>query len=96
MIAALALPGAAAWAQEREVLERTHGCRSPEESHRFWSLVKADNKEAAAKYSNEKRCRIFAEGEKVAIVDPIPTAHVNGVRAKDDPNTYYVPSRHAR
>ena len=88
----------AAWAAndyEIQIPEQTYGCRSPEETHRFWTLAVRD-KEAAAKYSNEKRCRVFAEGEKVAIVERIPTSKMNGVRSKNDPVTYYVPDAHAR
>ena len=93
-----AAASAAAWGSndyEVQLQERTYGCRSPEETHRFWTLAVRD-KEAAAKYSNEKRCRIFAEGEKVAIVERIPTSKMNGVRTKNDPATYYVPEAHAR
>jgi hypothetical protein len=88
----------AAWAiEEREVQvkERTHGCRTPEETYRFWSLARRD-KEAAARYSNEKRCRLFAAGETVAIVDPLPTNAMNGVRAKGEKVVYYVPAADAR
>jgi hypothetical protein len=86
-----------ATAPEREiqVLERTHGCRSPEETHRLWTLVKHD-RAAAAKYSNERNCRIFAEREKVTIVDPLVVQQMNGIRIQGDSNVYYVPSAHAR
>jgi hypothetical protein len=96
-IAVWAAAGAAWAAEEREVQvkERTHGCRTPEETYRFWSLARRD-KDAAARYSNEKGCRIFAAGETVAIVEPLPTNAMNGVRAKGDKVVYFLPAADAR
>ncbi len=89
----LLLAAGAAYAEDYQVQvkERTHGCRSPEETYKFWSLART-NKEAAAKYSNEKRCRIFAAGETVALVERDPIAKINGIRAKDEKIIYYVPA----
>jgi len=99
-IAALALALAVfpAAAQEREVMvkERTFGCRTPEDTQRFYSMAPKDRKEDAARYATEKKCRMFAGGDKVAVVDPMPNIDQNGVRYKDDPNVYYVPMQAAR
>lgn len=99
-IAALALALAVfpAAAQEREVVvkERTFGCRTPEDTQRFYSMALKDRKEDAARYATEKKCRMFAGGDKVAVVDPMPNIDQNGVRYKDDPNVYYVPMQAAR
>jgi hypothetical protein len=94
----LALAAFPAAAQEREVVvkERTFGCRTPEETQRFYQMALRDRKEDAARYATEKKCRMFAGGDKVAIVDPLPTIDQNGVRFKDDPNIYYVPAAAAR
>ena len=94
----LALAALPAAAQDREVLvkERTFGCRSPEETQRFYHMALKDRKEEAARYATEKKCRMFAGGDKVAIVDPLPTIEQNGVRFKDDPNVYYLPAAAAR
>lgn len=91
----LAASGAVAQDREVQVTERTHGCRSPEETYRFYSYARSD-KERAAKYSNEKGCRIFAQGEKVVVVDPLPTQKMTGVRSKDEKVVYYVPQLDAR
>jgi len=95
---ALALVALPAVAQEREVVvkERTWGCRTPEQTQRFYFMALKDHKEEAAKYATEKRCRMFEGGEKVAVVEPLPTIGQNGVRYKDDPNVYYVPVAAAR
>ena len=95
---ALVLAALPAAAQEREVLvkERTFGCRTPEETQRFYHMALKDRKEEAARYATEKKCRMFAGGDKVAIVDPLPTIEQNGVRFKDDPNVYYLPAAAAR
>ena len=94
----LALAALAAGAQEREVVvkERTFGCRTPEETQRFYHMALKDRKEDAARYATEKRCRMFAGGEKVSVVEPLPTVLQNGVRYKDDPNIYYLPMAAAR
>jgi hypothetical protein len=95
---ALALASLSAAAQEREVVvkERTFGCRSPEETQRFYSMALTDRKEDAARYATEKKCRMFSGGDKVAVVDPVPTLQQNGVRHRDDPTVYYVPAASAR
>ena len=95
---ALAFAALPAAAQEREVLvkERTFGCRTPEETQRFYHMALKDRKEEAARYATEKKCRMFAGGDKVAIVEPLPSVQQNGVRFKDDPNVYYLPAAAAR
>ena len=94
----VALATLPALAQEREVVvkERTFGCRTPEDTQRFYRMALNDRKEDAAKYATEKKCRMFAGGDKVAVVDPMPMIEQNGVRYKDDPNIYYVPQAAAR
>jgi len=89
---------AAALGGEREVVvkERTFGCRSPEETQRFYQMALKDRKGDAAKYATEKRCRMFSGGDVVTVVEPLPTMDINGVRYKDDPNIYYVPMAAAR
>src|SRR5438093_1280021 len=77
-----------------QVKERTHGCRSPEETYKFWSLAR-HNKDEAAKYSNVKGCRIFAAGETVALVERDPVAKINGIRPRDEKIVYYVPASDA-
>ncbi len=74
--------------------DRTHGCRSPEETYKFWSLAR-HNKDEAARYSNEKRCRIFAAGETVALVERDPVAKINGIRPRDENMVYFVPAADA-
>ena len=98
VLLALVLAALPAAAQEREVVvkERTFGCRTPEETQRFYHMALKDRKEEAARYATEKKCRMFAGGDKVAIVDPLPTIEQNGVRFKDDPNVYYLPAAAAR
>ena len=95
--AAVAAAAGCASTAEREVsiLEGTHACRTPEETHLLWSLIRKD-RNAAAQFSNERRCRIFAAGEKVVIIEPLTTMKISGVRVKGDPNVYYVPEGHAR
>ncbi len=85
-------------AQEREVVvkERAWGCRTPEETQRFYGMALKDRKVDAAKYATEKKCRMFAGGDKVAVVEPLPVIGQNGVRYKDDPNVYYLPVASAR
>jgi|SRR6185436_7397005 len=94
----LALAALPAIAQDREVVvkERTFGCRTPEETQRFYHMALKDRKEDAARYATEKKCRMFAGGDKVAIVEPLPNVQQNGVRFKDDPNVYYLPAAAAR
>ena len=96
IVLAVAALGAAA--QERQVVvkERTFGCRSPEETQRFYQMALKDRKDDAAKYASEKRCRMFSGGDVVSVVEPLPSVGVNGVRYKDDPNIYYVPMAAAR
>jgi len=77
-----------------QVKERTHGCRSPEETYKFWSLARRD-KEAAAKYSNEKGCLMIPAGITVALVERDPVAKMSGIRLKDDKTIYYVPAADA-
>jgi hypothetical protein len=98
VVLALALAALPAAAQEREVVlkERAFGCRTPEETQRFYHMALKDRKEDAARYATEKKCRMFAGGDKVAIVEPLPTIEQNGVRFKDDPNVYYLPAAAAR
>ena len=97
LVVTLLVAGAAAYAEDDlvQVKERTHGCRSPAETYRFWSLARHD-KEAAARYSNEKGCRIFAAGEKVEIVERDVFTKINGVRTKGDQVVYYLPAYDAR
>ena len=94
-LALAALPVAA---QDREVIvkERTFGCRTPEETQRFYHMALKDRKEDAARYATEKKCRMFSGGDKVAIIEPLPSVQQNGVRYKDDPNVYYLPAAAAR
>lgn len=96
LFAAVLLAAGAAFAQDYEVQikERTHGCRTPEETYRFWSLARRD-KEAAAKYSNEKKCLMIPQGLTVALVERDPVAKINGIRLKDDKTIYYVPAADA-
>jgi hypothetical protein len=99
ILLALALgAGAALAAEEYEtvVKDRTHGCKTPEETFRFWSMAR-ENKEAAARYSNMKGCLMIPAGTPVVIVDRDPVAKMNGIRLKqgDDKKTYYVPSSDA-
>ena len=98
VVLALALAALPAVAQEREVVvkERTFGCRTPEDTQRFYRMALQDRREDAARYATEKKCRMFAGGDKVAVVDPLPMIDQNGVRYKDDPNVYYVPAAAAR
>src|SRR5260370_326070 len=77
-----------------QVKERTHGCRSPEETYKFWSLARK-NREEAAKYTNMKGCRIFAAGETVALVERDPVAKINGIRPRDEKIIYYIPAADA-
>ena len=97
LFAALLATGAAFAADDYEVRikERTHACKSPEETYRFWSLARRD-KEAAAKYSNEKGCLMIPEGYVVALVERDPVTKINGVRLKGDKTVYYVPASDAR
>ena len=91
----VAAPVASAEDYEVKVKERTHGCKSPEETYKFWSLARRD-KEAAAKYSNEKGCLMIPAGLTVALVDRDPVAKINGIRLKgDDKTIYYVPASDA-
>jgi len=94
----LALAALLVAAQDREVIvkERTFGCRTPEETQRFYHMALKDRKGDAAKYATEKRCRMFSGGDVVTVVEPLPTMDINGVRYKDDPNIYYVPMAAAR
>ena len=100
VLAAMLLASGAAWAFDEYVVplkERTHACKSPEETYHFWSLARRD-KEAAAKYSNAKGCLMIPEGAQVAIVERDPVAKINGIRVKnwtDDKTVYYVPARDA-
>jgi len=97
LLAALLAMGAAHAAEEYKVQikERTHACKSPEETYRFWSLARRD-KEAAAKYSNEKGCLMIPAGHTVALVERDPVAKINGVRLEGDKTIYYVPAADAR
>jgi hypothetical protein len=79
---------------EVKIKERTHACKSPEETYRFWSLARRD-KEAAARYSNEKGCLMIPAGYTVALVERDPIAKINGIRLKDDKTIYYVPASDA-
>jgi len=94
----VAFAALSAAAQEREVVvkERSWGCRTPEETQRFYSMALKDRKEDAARYATEKKCRTFEGGDKLAVVEPLPTVGQNGVRYKDDPNVYYLPVAAAR
>jgi len=96
LFAALLGAGAAYAAEDYEVRikERTHACKTPEETYRFWSLARRD-KEAAAKYSNEKGCLMIPAGHVVALVERDPIAKINGVRLKGDKTVYYVPASDA-
>ena len=80
---------------EVKIKERTHACRTPEDTYRFWSLARRD-KEAAAKYSNEKGCLMIPAGYTVALVEVNPIAKINGIRLKGDPTVYYVPASDAK
>jgi hypothetical protein len=95
-LAVLLAAGLPALAEDYEVQmkDRTHGCRSPEETYRFWSLARHD-KEAAARYSNEKGCRLFEKGETVAVVERDVFAKINGVRPKGEKIVYFVPAADA-
>ena len=88
----------AAGVEERQVVvkERTFGCRTPEETQRFYQMALKGGKDDAAKYASEKRCRMFSEGDVVSVVEPLPSIIINGVRYKDDPNIYYLPMAAAR
>ena len=96
LFAALLAAGVAYAAEDYEVRikERTHACKSPEETYKFWSLARRD-KEAAAKYSNEKGCLMIPAGHTVALVERDPVAKINGVRLKGDKTVYYVPASDA-
>ena len=79
---------------EVKLKERTHACRTPEDTYRFWSLARRD-KDAAAKYSNEKGCLMIPAGITVALVERDPVARMSGIRLKDDKTIYYVPAADA-
>jgi hypothetical protein len=80
---------------EVKIKERTHACKSPEQTYKFWSLARHD-KEAAARYSNEKGCLMIPAGITVALVERDPVAKINGIRLKGDTTIYYVPASDAR
>ena len=96
LLTAILAAGAAYSADDYEVKikERTHACKSPEETYRFWSLARRD-KDAAAKYSNEKGCLMIPAGYTVALVERDPVAKINGIRLKGDNTVYYVPASDA-
>ena len=95
-LAAILATGVAFAADDYEVKlkERTHACRTPEDTYRFWSLARRD-KDAAAKYSNEKGCLMIPAGYTVALVERDPVAKINGIRLKGDKTVYYVPASDA-
>ena len=98
LLAAALLAGAGgtlAAEYETQIRERTHACKSPEETYRFWSLAR-HNKEAAAKYSNERGCLLIPAGTAVAVVERDPVAKINGIRLKGEKTVYYVPASDAR
>jgi len=82
---------------ETRVKDRTHACKSPEETYRFWSMAR-ENKEAAARYSNMKGCLLISAGTPVYVVERDPVAKINGIRLKngEDKTTYYVPASDAK
>jgi len=97
LILALLLASGAAYAlddYEVKIKERTHGCKSPEQTYKFWSLARRD-KEAAARYSNENACLMIPAGITVALVERDPVAKINGIRLKGNPTIYYVPASDA-
>jgi hypothetical protein len=77
-----------------KIKERTHGCKSPEETWRFFNLARHNNEEAA-RYSNEKGCLMIPAGITVALVERNPVAKINGIRLEGDKNIYYVPASDA-
>ena len=97
LLAAILSAGVAYAADDYEVKirERTHACKSPEETYKFWSLARHD-KVAAAKYSNEKGCLMIPAGYTVALVERDPIAKINGIRLKGDKTVYYVPASDAK
>ena len=92
----LALASAALAAEyETQIRDRTHACKSPEETYKFWSLARRD-KEAAAKYSNERGCLMIPAGVTVEVVERNPVAKINGIRLKGEKTVYYVPASDAK
>ena len=94
--ACIALAGGAFAAEyETQIRDRTHACKSPGETYKFWSLARRD-KEAAAKYSNERGCLMIPAGVTVEVVERDPVAKINGIRLKGEKTVYYVPASDAK